>query len=230
MNIKKSLYSLLVIFELFTSSCGMQTPTPLSYIKPISYITLPPSPTETIKTATPLTFQGCAGQSSLRIRSNPGTQTDIFGGIASGKCVSILGRNQDSSWVWIKTDEGITGWVFAENLNIVGEISQLSVIKENEINGISQIAIPTLPSILPTTKLPAKTKTPFPTQFNTYTPRPLPTSNILLCKDTYKMVGSNVECKIPKAYCSYQSTTNGSPTFCNDAPYPNHNFIWVCFI
>jgi hypothetical protein len=61
------------------------------------------------------------------------------------------------------------------------------------------------------------------------TPTPTPSTNALLCKDTYNMVGSTVECKIPRAYCSYQPTTSGEPTFCNNAPYPNHNFtllIW----
>jgi hypothetical protein len=58
---------------------------------------------------------------------------------------------------------------------------------------------------------------------------PSPKTNTLLCKDTFNLVGSTVECKIPRAYCSYQLTTSGEPTFCNDAPYPYHNFtlfIW----
>lgn len=38
-----------------------------------------------------------------------------------------------------------------------------------------------------------------------------------------------VKCKMPRAYCSYQPNINGSPTFCNDEPYPNNEFtsaIW----
>lgn len=69
----------------------------------------------------------------------------------------------------------------------------------------------------------------FVCELNDTTLPPLPTTNALLCKDTYNMVGSTVECKVPRAYCSYQPTTSGEPTFCNDAPYPNHNFtffIW----
>lgn len=37
-------------------------------------------------------------------------------------------------------------------------------------------------------------------------------------------VGENVTCKISHAYCSYKPNVKGGPTFCNDAPYPKHNF------
>jgi len=35
--------------------------------------------------------------------------------------------------------------------------------------------------------------------------------------------------KLDPAYCSYEPEVNGNPTFCNDQPYPNHNFtllVW----
>lgn len=37
-------------------------------------------------------------------------------------------------------------------------------------------------------------------------------------------IGENTTCKISHAYCSYKPSVKGAPTFCNDAPYPNHNF------
>ena len=33
--------------------------------------------------------------------------------------------------------------------------------------------------------------------------------------------------QIDRAYCSYRPDINGSPTFCNDAPYPAHNFTML---
>lgn len=51
--------------------------------------------------------------------------------------------------------------------------------------------------------------------------------SVLLCRNTNKYIGDYVTCKIPRAYCSYQPNVNGSPTFCNDAPYPNHDFTYV---
>lgn len=35
--------------------------------------------------------------------------------------------------------------------------------------------------------------------------------------------------RIERAYCSYHPDIDGQPTFCNDQPYPNHNFtllVW----
>lgn len=51
--------------------------------------------------------------------------------------------------------------------------------------------------------------------------------SIIFCRDTNKYVGEYVTCKISRAYCSYQSNIDGNPTFCNDAPYPNHDFTYV---
>jgi len=40
-------------------------------------------------------------------------------------------------------------------------------------------------------------------------------------------VGQNIQVRLESAHCSYQVTVNGSPTFCNDRPYPNHNFTFL---
>jgi hypothetical protein len=39
--------------------------------------------------------------------------------------------------------------------------------------------------------------------------------------------GTNTTCMIPNAYCSYEPNVDGSPTFCNDAPYPTNNFTFL---
>ncbi len=49
----------------------------------------------------------------------------------------------------------------------------------------------------------------------------------VLCKDTGGNIGEYVFCKIPNAHCSYQPGEMGSPTFCNDEPYPNHAFTLI---
>ena len=55
---------------------------------------------------------------------------------------------------------------------------------------------------------------------------PLPKVNsTLLCSQA--SVGERVTCRIPHAYCSYKPTVNGSPTFCNDAPYPSQTFTLI---
>lgn len=53
------------------------------------------------------------------------------------------------------------------------------------------------------------------------------TEQYINCSDA--PVGENVTCKIARAFCSYEPSVNGKPTFCNDAPYPNNNFtllVW----
>lgn len=69
---------------------------------------------------------------------------------------------------------------------------------------------------LPTAARAAPTNTPYPMQTVP------PCSNL----DEY---GETVTCKIPYARCEYFPATKGSPTFCNDAPYPNHTFALVVF-
>jgi len=49
------------------------------------------------------------------------------------------------------------------------------------------------------------------------------------CSDAGRYLGKEVICMIRRAYCSYRPDIKGSPTFCNDAPYPGHEFtllVW----
>jgi len=62
-------------------------------------------------------------------------------------------------------------------------------------------------------------------------PRAVPPEvlEMVSCSETDQMVGQSVTCVIRNAYCDYRPDVGGNPTFCNDAPYPNHNFtllVW----
>ena len=52
-------------------------------------------------------------------------------------------------------------------------------------------------------------------------------ARIPLCGELRLDKGNYITCKIPSAYCTYQPNVEGSPTFCNDRPYPHHNFAMV---
>lgn len=214
------IFLVVVVIVFASSKPGESVPTPITpYRNPTD--TIPP-PTSTIL-PTPIVLSGCAEQYSIRLRSSPSINSEILGGVSFGECVSVIGRNEDSSWVYIKLGDTV-GWVSVEYLSIIGEVDQLSMVDENGGVRVSQLDLSTEIVLLPTaTKQPNK----IPTRAKTSTPRPLPTTAILLCKDTYSKVGSNVMCKIPRAYCSYQPSTKGKPTFCNDARYPNNNFTLV---
>lgn len=60
------------------------------------------------------------------------------------------------------------------------------------------------------------------------------TSNTLIqggiyCSDIGELVGRQVTCWLGRAYCTYAPESEGTPTFCNDAPYPNHEFTMVAW-
>ena len=60
------------------------------------------------------------------------------------------------------------------------------------------------------------------------TPEPAPASGDWIpSEEAAAHIGETVKVRIERADCSYQSTLNGAPTFCNDAPYPGHSFTLV---
>jgi hypothetical protein len=46
-------------------------------------------------------------------------------------------------------------------------------------------------------------------------------------KSAGRYIGDRTTVQIDHAHCSYQQTVDNTPTFCNDAPYPNHTFTLV---
>lgn len=42
-------------------------------------------------------------------------------------------------------------------------------------------------------------------------------------------IGERGSVKIDHAYCDYRPDLSGNPTFCNDKPYPNHNFTMLAW-
>jgi len=49
------------------------------------------------------------------------------------------------------------------------------------------------------------------------------------CSQADSFAGQTITCQIEQAHSSYRPDIDGSPTFCNDAPYPNQSFtllVW----
>ena len=66
------------------------------------------------------------------------------------------------------------------------------------------------------------------------TPTPTLTSALTSCgpravpsEQAGDYVGQTVTVQINRAYCSYRPDVRGNPTFCNDAPYPTHDFTML---
>ena len=190
---KKLIVYILSLVILLTG-CGTPTQAP----------TLPPPPTSTIviptdtqviePTPEAVILTGCVNIGSLRVRSSPGTQSDILGGLIDGTCVAIVGRDEGAGWVLVSSDE-LSGWVSSEYMNIDGDVTALTIITDSTAVADIPIAKPKPTTAVRKTNTP---RPPTPIAKKTSTPRP----EYILCKDTRNSIGSYITCKIPRAYCS----------------------------
>jgi len=143
--------------------------------------------------------------------------------MVSGTCMSVLGRNKESDWVYMISEDSKTGWVAASLLTIEGDVSRLSVRSASQV-----LSLASTTNVVPTQKLPP-TATRRPQIISTNTSQPLLSRFTPLCSELADSLGEYVSCQIPRAYCDYLPDVNGSPTFCNDGPYPNRDFQLVVF-
>jgi hypothetical protein len=132
----------LILISVLLSACVNSTPTPQQQTAPASLAVLPTRTRMPTSTPVPITFTGCV-DNTLRVRSGPGIDNEIIGRLKPQNIdeeiegenfkftlpasVSVIGRNQDTSWVMVSY-EGQTGWVFADYINIQGDVNQLAVI------------------------------------------------------------------------------------------------------
>lgn len=196
------------------SSPSAPAPTPTRTWTLIPIITPRPRQTSTPK---PISLRACVTNATIRIRKGPGTQYEAIDGLVSGTCMQVLGRNQDSSWVYMVSEENKAGWVSASLLTITGNVNRVSIKTDS---GIAHV--PPTAKIQPTVTRKALV-------FASSTPQSAVIQSVMLCSQTINRVGDLVSCKIERAYCDYRPDVDGSPTFCNDRPYPNQNFALVVF-
>lgn len=188
------------------------TPTPMTVMTEVSNTPATPSKTATPRpTQTPeaVRLHACVTDSVIRVRRGPGTDYEMIDGMVAGTCMSVLGRNQDSSWVYMVSDDNKTGWVAAWLLTIEGDLSRVAVRSGADV-------VPTAargPVVLATntSQLPHRFESPSH------------------CSDLTSSIGETVSCRIEHAECVYGADVDGNATFCNDRPYPNQNFQLVVF-
>lgn len=161
-------------------------------------------------------------ENSTNIRRGPSTQSETIGGLPTGTCLRIIGRTADASWAYIISDDHQSGWVSAELLTSSGKLEKVSV---REDSALANPAHPTLTSAeiafggqAYLTKVAA-----------TNIPGAPLSAYVTPCFENATHVGDYVSCKLERAYCDYLPDLEGSPTFCNDRPYPDHNFALVAF-
>lgn len=173
------------------------------------------APTRTQKPVTP---SSCVNNATVRIRRGPSTQHETIGGLSSGICFTVLGRTEDSSWVYVVSEDHQTGWMAASLLGDVGNLSRVSV-RDHSIPADS-----TRPTL--TTAEIAHGAQVYRTQVAaTNLPGDSLTRYMLPCSDTVDRIGEHISCRLEMAYCDYLPALEGSPTSCSDRPYPDQTFI-----
>jgi len=75
---------------------------------------------------TPVLFTVTAG-STINVRSGPSTSDAVVTSLGAGETVPTDGRNDDSTWLHVRFDDGTMGWVFAELVSVDGDTSMLPV-------------------------------------------------------------------------------------------------------
>lgn len=91
----------------------------------------PPGPDEG-SAAEPAPVSGVTGTATttVRIRAGPGTGYRILGRVLINTLVPVLGRSEDSSWLFID-NAGTRGWVATYLFTITGDLNTVPVVDEN---------------------------------------------------------------------------------------------------
>ena len=166
-----------------------------------------------------VTLHTCVADTS-HIRRRPGTQAETIGGLLTGTCLTILGRTQDASWVYIASDDQQTGWISATLVTDAGDINKVSV---RDDSAMTNTARPTLSSVQVANGAQGYLRQTSATDI----PQSLHSRNVVPCITSAGRIGSYITCRIEIAYCDFLPEAEGSPTFCNDRPHPDQAFALV---
>ena len=208
MKLLVSFFAILVSLSACVPSPNNNIPTVTATIQ--TFPTLMPSATQTV------TLNACVINEVIRIRRGPGTEYEVIGGLAPKACITILGRDGDATWVYIVTNDNITGWVASSLLTVEGNVDNVS-LKSVQSVGVSPFGV-----------------RPTATGVSIFGVRPTSTNaslvgSIAFCSKIADQIDSNMMCKVERAYCVYRPDVNSNPTFCNEKPYPDNIFQLVVF-
>lgn len=78
---------------------------------------------------------------TVRIRSGPGTSFRVVGRVPVNTLVPVVGRNEDSSWLFID-NAGTRGWVASHLFTVSGDLNTVPVVDENGVGSIPPAPAP----------------------------------------------------------------------------------------
>lgn len=198
----------------FLRQSAVQSPTPISD----AMLTALPAATRTLE---PMTLQACVTDTT-RIRRGPGTHYETTGGLLLGTCLTVLGRNDVASWVYIVSEDHQTGWVDVSLLNDAGGINRVSVRDDSRLSHARRATLTSAEIAYGAQAYLTKVSA-------TNLPQAPVTRYVVPCFQTASRVGEHISCKMVRAVCDYLPALDGSPTYCNDRPHPDHSFALIVF-
>jgi SH3-like domain-containing protein len=108
-----------------TPTSSISTPAPVTTETLVSF----EPPTVTL-TSTPSVFLASAKEQPVNCRFGPATSYAIVGFLVLGRQAEIIGRNEDSSWWYVRnpSDPSTSCWLSAEFIETVGDVQSLPVV------------------------------------------------------------------------------------------------------
>src|SRR5215510_3653356 len=157
---KRQIWIAVVIFALGMSSCNMpanqptETPLPTpTLVIPITSASATPTlvPIDTLlaidtptimPTSTPSLLLASPKDQPVNCRFGPGTQYAIAGALNPGRQAEMIGKNEDSSWWYVKnpSDPSTLCWLAASVIDTVGNVESLPVVEPPEI-GVTSVTV-----------------------------------------------------------------------------------------
>lgn len=124
--------------------------------------------------------------------------------------------------MYIVSEDHQTGWVDVSLLNDAGGISRVSVRDDSALANAGR-------STLTSAEIAYGAQAYLTEVSATNIPQSPVTRYVVPCFDTASRIGDHISCRMERAVCDYLPTVEGSPTFCNDRPHPDHNFALIVF-
>jgi hypothetical protein len=160
----------------------------------------------------------------LNIREGPGIWYPVVGSALKGEELFMLKdieNYQNQTWYSVVMPENSIAWIIGEEGYIT---EKLVTVTFSEYQAIERAYKKAEEFYKQTLITPTKISQSYATNI----PKPtLIKASDFLCSNTRNYIGAWVMCKVPITYCEYHPEIYGQPTFCNDAPYPNHKFVFV---
>lgn len=119
-------FAIVAVLAVILCSCGTESPPAVATLKPggptatVVSTVIKMMPTIVPATEMPEVVSGSVTARSLNVRSGPGTDHPVIGGLSYGDEVTVVGRNAEETWLQI-VYESEKAWVSAAYVDLEGE-------------------------------------------------------------------------------------------------------------